>query len=372
MVKEKIKQNTEDLFDHTVGQGKEEEDSDGTFEPAKFIENLNDDRVDKNAILQAIGLYHVYKSTAEDGNVVALRGLNVSVKKGEAVAVVGPSGSGKSTLLKCLGVLMKPSAGGVILDGISTTRRTGLDLVKMRQNTVSFIFQEGNLLPDLSALDNVAQALRHKEVSPSEAKGRAVSILSELGLEERIHSMPQTLSGGEQQRVAIARALVTEPKLILADEPTGALDPITSREVLELFGKLHRDKGVAFLIVTHSDEVAAFCDRSLELRDGRFVAEHGTNLDIDDLEGTRELIVDELGTVSFPPDVLMKMGGSGRYEIAKSENGEITLVTAEKNESLVKGKKKLADICPACKYEYKDNSQQCPECGSSRPMVSAN
>ena len=105
------------------------------------------------------------------------------------------------------------------------------------------------------------------------------------------------------------------------------------------------------------------------MRDGRFVAEHGTNLDVDDLEGTRELIVDELGTVSFPPEVLMKMGGSGRYEIAKNEKGEITLVTAEKNKSLIKGEKKLADECPACKYKYEDDSQLCPECGSSRPMV---
>ena len=360
----------EELFEHTTGQGKQENDSDEEIEALKFTEKMMDDKIDKDAILQAIALYHVYSSTAEDGNVVALRGLNVSVKKGEAVAIVGPSGSGKSTLLKCLGVLMKPSAGGVILNGKSTTRRTGLELVKMRQETVSFIFQEGNLLPDLSAIDNVAQALRHKDVRPSEAKRKAMDILIELGLEERVNSMPATLSGGEQQRVAIARALVTNPKLILADEPTGALDPITSREVLELFGKLHAEKGVAFLIVTHSDEVAAFCDRSLELRDGRFVAEHGTNLDVDDLEGTRELIVDELGTVSFPPEVLMKMGGSGRYEIAHNEKGEVTLVTAEKNKSMIKGKKVLASQCPACNHKYKDDSQLCPECGSSRPMVS--
>jgi len=360
---------TEELFEHTTGQGKDNENSKEAIETLQFSEKMNDDRIDKDAIIQAIGLYHVYESTAEDGNVVALRGLNVSVKRGEAVAIVGPSGSGKSTLLKCLGVLMKPSAGGVILDGISSTRRTGIELVKMRQNTVSFIFQEGNLLPDLNAIDNVAQALRHKDFSPHEAKRKAMEILIELGLEERIYSLPPTLSGGEQQRVAIARALVTNPKLILADEPTGALDPITSREVLDLFAKLHKERGVAFLIVTHSDEVAAFCDRSLELRDGRFVAEHGANLDVDDLEGTRELIVDELGTVSFPPEVLMKMGGAGRYEIAKNEKGEITLVTAEKNKSLIKGKKKLTDKCPACKHKYKDDSQLCPECGSSRPMV---
>ena len=361
---------SEKLFEHTTGQGKEDSDSKKQIEALQFTEKMNEDKIDNDAILQAIDLYHVYQSTAEDGNVVALRGLNVSVMKGEAVAIVGPSGSGKSTLLKCLGVLMKPSAGGVILNGISTTRRSGLELVKMRQETVSFIFQEGNLLQDLSAIDNVAQALRHKDVSPSQAKKKAMEILVELGLEERIYSLPETLSGGELQRVAIARALVTNPKLILADEPTGALDPITSREVLELFGKLHKEKGVAFLIVTHSDEVAAFCDRSLELRDGRFVAEHGTNLDIDDLEVSRELIVDELGMVSFPPDVLMKIGGSGRYEIGEAEKGQITLVTAEKNKSLIKGKKKLADKCPACNHKYKDKSQLCPECGSSRPMVS--
>ncbi|GIR28176.1 MAG: macrolide ABC transporter ATP-binding protein [Methanobacteriota archaeon] len=237
---------SEELFEHTTGQGKEEKSTNDEIESINFTEKMMDDKIDKDAILQAISLYHVYSSTAEDGNVVALRGLNVSVKKGEAVAIVGPSGSGKSTLLKCLGVLMKPSAGGVILNGKSTTRRTGIELVKMRQETVSFIFQEGNLLPDLNALDNVAQALRHKDIRPSEAKRKAMEILVELGLEERVNSMPATLSGGEQQRVAIARALVTNPKLILADEPTGALDPITSREVLEIFWKLHAKRELLF------------------------------------------------------------------------------------------------------------------------------
>ena len=122
------------------------------------------------SILSANALYHVYTSKAEDGNVVALRGLHVDVKKGEAVAVVGPSGSGKSTLLKCLGGLMKASAGNVSLDGKNMTRLTGQELVELRQKTVSFIFQEGNLLPNLNALDNVAQPLRHQNVSPKNLK----------------------------------------------------------------------------------------------------------------------------------------------------------------------------------------------------------
>ena len=191
-----------------------------------------------NEILRAESLYHVYESNAEDGNVVALRGIHVTVYEGEAVAVIGPSGSGKSTLLKSLGGLMKPSAGKVSLGGKGLTRMTGQELVEHRQNTVSFIFQDSNLLPHMNALDNVAQPLRHQGVLPSVARAKAQDLLDRLGMGERARGMPEELSGGEQQRVAIARALITEPKLILADEPTGALDPITSREVLELFEKL--------------------------------------------------------------------------------------------------------------------------------------
>ena len=146
---------------------------------------------------------------------------------------------------------MKPSAGNVSLAGKNMTRLTGQELILLRQKTVSFIFQEGNLLPHLSAVDNVAQPLRHQKVSPKEAKARAMELLTELGMGHRAQGLPSMLSGGEQQRVAIARALITNPRLILVDEPTGALDPITSREVLALFKELHEDKGVAFLIVTH-------------------------------------------------------------------------------------------------------------------------
>ena len=321
-------------------------------------------------ILEANALYHIYDSKAEDGNVIALRGLHVKVKPGEAVAVVGPSGSGKSTLLKCLGGLMKPSSGIVSLDGSNMTRLTGKELVELRQRTVSFIFQEGNLLPNLSALDNVAQPLRHQKVSPREAKRRAQELLDELGMGHRSEGLPSMLSGGEQQRVAIARALITNPRLILADEPTGALDPITSREVLALFKDLHETKGVAFLMVTHSAEVAAFCDRSLELRDGRFIAQHGTDFEVTDLAESRELIVDDIGTMVFSPDLLLEMGGAGRYEVEEVGDGRLALVSAEENESLLVGGKTLAPSCPACFHDYEDSKEQrCPDCGSSRPMV---
>ena len=326
----------------------------------------------KEPILEANALYHIYDSKAEDGNVIALRGLHVKVKPGEAVAVVGPSGSGKSTLLKCLGGLMKPSSGIVSLDGSNMTRLTGKELVELRQRTVSFIFQEGNLLPDLSALDNVAQPLRHQKVPYREAKRRAQELLDELGMGHRSEGLPSMLSGGEQQRVAIARALITNPRLILADEPTGALDPITSREVLALFKQLHETKGVAFLMVTHSAEVAAFCERSLELRDGRFIAQHGADFEVTDLAESRELIVDDIGTMVLSPDLLLEMGGAGRYEVEEVGDGRLVLVSTEENESLLVGGKTLAPSCPACLHTYTDeDTQLCPECGSSRPMVQA-
>ena len=319
------------------------------------------------SILKAASLYHVYQSKAEDGNVVALRGIHIDVKEGEAIAVVGPSGSGKSTLMKCLGGLMKPSSGSVMLAGKNMTRLSGKELVHLRQKTVSFIFQEGNLLPNLNARDNVAQPLRHQGISSRKALKQADEMLDRLGILHRAKALPMKLSGGEQQRVAIARALITNPRLILADEPTGALDPITGREVLALFKELHEKDGVSFLLVTHSKEVASFADRSLELRDGRFVAEHGIGVDVEDLSKGRELIIDETGTVTLPPDVLLRIGGPGKYMTADIDNGRLAL-QGDNVETM--GRLELATICPACKHDYADSDEQlCPSCGSSRPMV---
>jgi len=320
-----------------------------------------------DSILKAQALYHVYESKAEDGNVVALRGIHIDIKQGEAIAVVGPSGSGKSTLMKCLGGLMKASAGSVFLAGKNMTRLSGPELVHLRQKTVSFIFQDGNLLPNMNARDNVAQPLRHQGISSRKALKLADEMLDKLGILHRAKALPMKLSGGEQQRVAIARALITNPRLILADEPTGALDPITSREVLALFKDLHENDGVSFLIVTHSKEVAAFANRSLELRDGRFVAEHGEGVDVEDLSEGRELIIDDTGTVTLPPDVLLRIGGAGKYMIGNIDSGYISL-QGEGIESM--GKLELASSCPACKHDYGDSDDQlCPSCGSSRPMI---
>ena len=327
---------------------------------------------DASPVLEARNLYHVYTSNEEDGNVVALRGLSVSIKSGEAVAVVGPSGSGKSTLLKALGGLMKPSAGSVYLNGQNMTRITGSDLVRLRQETVSFIFQEGNLLPDLNALDNIAQPLRHSGVRGKEARKRAMEMLESLGIADRAYSLPPTLSGGEAQRVAIGRALITNPKVILADEPTGALDPITGRRIIELFRELNEESGVAFLIVTHSREISSFANRALELRDGRFVAQHGNDVDDLDLAATRELLIDDTGTLSMPPDMLATLGGPGRFEIIDIERDSIRMerVDEEKLQIDEGTKMILAPACPACGYDYGNSpEEECPTCGATRPMV---
>ena len=321
-------------------------------------------------ILEAKKLYHVYDSNQLDGNVVALRGLTVEIAAGEAVAVVGPSGSGKSTLLKALGGLMKPSAGSVFLNGQNMTRLTGAELVSLRQRTVSFIFQEGNLLPDLTALENVAQPLKHAGIRDKVAREKAMEMLERLGIQGQAKSYPSTLSGGEAQRVAIGRALITNPRIILADEPTGALDPITGRRIIDLFRKLHDEDGVAFLIVTHSREVSSFADRALELRDGRFVAQHKHGVTDAELREDRELIMDETGTLSMPPDILTQLGGMGRFLIKDLAKDHLTMerVDDEKMEIVAHGKMQLAAKCPACKYDYEDaEDDQCPECGSSRP-----
>ena len=221
-----------------------------------------------DTILQADGLYHVYESKAEDGNVVALRGLHINMKSGEAIAVVGPSGSGKSTLMKCLGGLMKPSAGSVSLAGKNMTRLSGQELVELRQKTVSFIFQEGNLLPNLNARDNVAQPLRHQGVASKRALQLADAMLTRLGMGHRINALPAMLSGGEQQRVAIARALVNSPSIIFADEPTGNLDSANGEEIMNILMEVVEERKATLVVVTHDTSLSTLGDRVLTIKDG--------------------------------------------------------------------------------------------------------
>lgn len=205
------------------------------------------------------------------GSVEVLRGVDMEVKKGEVVSIVGPSGSGKSTLLHILGTLDSPDKGQVLLEGKQLDFGKEKQLAAFRNRKMGFVFQFHHLLPEFSAIENVCipawiAGLRKKEVEQ-----KAQELLSLLGLAGKHHNKPQQLSGGEQQRVAVARALINSPALILADEPSGNLDTANAQELHKLFFKLRDEFGQAFLIVTHNEDLAAMSDRTLHMKDGLLV-----------------------------------------------------------------------------------------------------
>ncbi len=199
----------------------------------------------------------------------ALQGVSFRVEKGEMVATMGPSGSGKSTLLNILGGLDRPSEGFVIIDGTDLSALNDNALTRLRREKIGFVFQFFNLLPTLTARENIALPLHLAGVPRKEAASRAGELLEVVGLADRHDHLPDELSGGEQQRVAMARALVLRPPLILADEPTGNLDSHNGREILSLFKKLQRQFGTTVIMVTHDPVAAAVCGRILSMKDGR-------------------------------------------------------------------------------------------------------
>lgn len=202
--------------------------------------------------------------------VPALRGVTLEIARGEFIAVMGPSGSGKSTFMNLLGCLDHPSGGEYLLDGQAVSRFSDDALAALRNRSLGFVFQNFNLLPRTTALDNVALPLLYGHVATAEARLRATRRLAQVGLAERMDHQPAQLSGGQQQRVAIARALVNDPALILADEPTGALDTRTGIEIMVLLQALNRE-GITIVLVTHEHDIAAYADRIIGFRDGRVV-----------------------------------------------------------------------------------------------------
>jgi putative ABC transport system ATP-binding protein len=218
-------------------------------------------------IIQVRNLRKVYHTG--DVEVEALRGVDLSVKRSEFVAVVGPSGSGKSTLFHILGGLAPPTSGEVLIDGVDLRKLDESDRTEMRQRKVGFVFQKYNLLPTLTARDNIllAQSIAGTKTRPPGFD----NVLNLLGITNRLDHKPRALSGGEQQRVAIARALVNQPAILLADEPTGNLDTANSNVVLDLLRDLNKRVGQTILMITHNPEAAAFADRIVFMRDGKIV-----------------------------------------------------------------------------------------------------
>ena len=221
--------------------------------------------------MEAKELWKVYETGS---NVVqALRGVDLSINKGEMVAIMGPSGCGKTTLLNCVSSLDEFTTGEVLADGRKMSEMSDKERTRMRAERLGFVFQSFNLLPVLSAVENVELPLLMNDVAPREARERALSALESVGLRDWAGHLPSELSGGEQQRVTIARAFVHEPALILADEPTGNLDTSTSATVIDLLIDLNRSRGITFLLVTHEEEIARECTRLVSTRDGLIVSD---------------------------------------------------------------------------------------------------
>ena len=216
-------------------------------------------------IIETRGLVKVYGS--EGNEVHALRGIDLDIERGEMVALIGPSGSGKSTLMAILGCLDTPTGGSYALDGRQVEKLAGPELAAIRNEKIGFVFQQYNLLPKATILRNVELPMLYAGVSRKERRERALELLARVGIPDKANVLPGALSGGQRQRVAIARALANRPALLLADEPTGALDSKTGQEVLALFQELHA-QGNTVLLVTHDPAVAALAERRVELRDG--------------------------------------------------------------------------------------------------------
>jgi putative ABC transport system ATP-binding protein len=213
-------------------------------------------------------LHKDYQTAA--GAITVLKQVNFSMEAGDFVAIMGPSGSGKSTFMNILGCLDKPTSGQYTLDGHSVAELDGNTLARIRNQTIGFVFQGFNLLSRANLLDNVALPLVYSGVGKSERQVRAKALLEKVGLGQHINSLPNQISGGQQQRVAIARALINRPRLILADEPTGNLDSVTSEEIMALFSELNAE-GISIILVTHESDIAAHASRQIRFFDGRIV-----------------------------------------------------------------------------------------------------
>lgn len=304
-----------------------------------MLEN-NEAAVKDDVIISCDNLVKIYKT--DEIEVVALQGLDLEVKKGELMAIVGNSGSGKSTLLNMLGGLDKPSAGSLYIDGRNLLKFNENDYIDYKRNVVGFVWQNNarNLVPYLTALQNVEMPMLLK--GAKEKRERATYLLKKVGLEKRMNSRLDQMSGGEQQRVAIAIALANKPKILLADEPTGSVDSKTSAAILDIFKELNKSEGITIVIVTHDVKLAKHIDRVVAIRDGRtsseIIRKRSYAEDLNELENAENVpegqkdeeeeivqeelaVLDRSGRVQLPKEYLDALGIKGGSKV-KVELGE--------------------------------------------------
>ncbi len=225
-------------------------------------------------MIEVKNLYKIYYRG--ENEVQALKNVSLSINEGEFVAITGPSGSGKSTFMNILGCLDKLTFGEYILNGVPIQERTEKELSKLRNSRIGFVFQSFNLIPRVSALENVELPLFYARKTKNQRRERALELLEKVGLADRVNHMPSEMSGGQTQRVAIARALANEPSIILADEPTGNLDSNSGNDIIDILKKLN-DEGVTVIIVTHELEITQKCKRTIRFKDGELVQDKLTN-----------------------------------------------------------------------------------------------
>ena len=315
--------------------------------PDQIVENQEEELVvPEDVMIECDSLVKIYKT--KDIEVLALQGLDLTVKRGELMAIIGNSGSGKSTFLNMIGGLDRPSAGKLYVDGKNLFQMSEQELVEYKRSTVGFVWQNNarNLLPYLTAWENVMTPMllvegKEKALSEEEKKERALELLELVGLGHRRNSKLSQLSGGEQQRVAIAIALANNPKLLLADEPTGAVDRKTADDILEMFRELNEKLGLTIVIVTHDKELAKKVNRVISIRDGKTSSERimkndykerMENLDIDwRAEETQEefAVLDRAGRVQIPSELLEEMGMDGNKVKLELVDGKIIIEKPE-------------------------------------------